>query len=323
LLPSAQASLLTCDGCGPSIPDVWTALGSQLIVDDVATSMSKGSVESAGDAMMIAAGDIATATSTCSTGPADTTQSIEFRDYLVESGVLTADIDLLYTEPEWAVEYDAAWVKVEQLGGVGAHIIAVLPPDWRQYLDLTGAEAFIPETRPTGLHNATARTMVNSLLGTSTSRLPGTPFFSLLGTPTRRLLRTPHKSLLGTPTSQLLGTSARTKPAWSVITQWSCKKDPAEVHDLCRRCSAAIRDGFLSGRLDRWSADAMVGSIPNFWCSGRSAHIYSAPGNPSLVWCMHAQRHLAAYRTKSRQIEVNVSEVLLMDPARLGHTLVD
>tara|TARA_B110000902_G_scaffold180767_1_gene204747 strand:+ start:87 stop:203 length:117 start_codon:yes stop_codon:yes gene_type:complete len=38
---------------------------------------------------------------------------------------------------------------------------------------------------------------------------------------------------------------------------------------------------------------------------------------------MHAQRHLAAYRTKSRQIEVNVSEVLLMDPARLGHTLVD
>jgi hypothetical protein len=90
-----------------------------LIVDDVATSMSKGSVESAGDAMMIAAGDIATATSTCSTGPADTTQSIEFRDYLVESGVLTADIDLLYTEPEWAVEYDAAWVKIEQLGGGG------------------------------------------------------------------------------------------------------------------------------------------------------------------------------------------------------------
>jgi hypothetical protein len=38
---------------------------------------------------------------------------------------------------------------------------------------------------------------------------------------------------------------------------------------------------------------------------------------------MHAQRHLAAYITKSRQIEVNVSEVLLMDPARLGHTLVD
>jgi len=32
----------------------------------------------------------------------------------------------------------------------------------------------------------------------------------------------------------------------------------------------------------------------------------------------HAQRHLAAYMAKSRQIEVTISDVLLTDPARLG-----
>jgi hypothetical protein len=38
---------------------------------------------------------------------------------------------------------------------------------------------------------------------------------------------------------------------------------------------------------------------------------------------VHAQRHLTAYSTKSRKIEVNVSEVLLTDPARLGRLMVD
>ena len=71
LLPSAQALLLTCDGCGPSVHAVWTALGSQLIVDEVATSTPRGGVESAGDAMMIAAGDIATTTSTYGTESRD------------------------------------------------------------------------------------------------------------------------------------------------------------------------------------------------------------------------------------------------------------
>jgi hypothetical protein len=49
-------------------------------------------------------------------------------------------------DPEWAAEYDAAGIEIEQLGGVDAHIAAVLPPDWCQFLDPAGTEAFGAET---------------------------------------------------------------------------------------------------------------------------------------------------------------------------------
>jgi hypothetical protein len=37
---------------------------------------------------------------------------------------------------------------------------------------------------------------------------------------------------------------------------------------------------------------------------------------------VHAQRHLSAYRNKTRQVEVDVSYVMVCDPERLGTRLV-
>ena len=183
-------------------------------------------------------------------GPAEASQSIEFRDYLVESGVLTADVELLYADPAWAAEYDAAGVELEQLGGVDAHIAAALPPDWCQFLDPAGAEAFGVETVHHHALNLSQRCNSEAYLNC--------PSFAAAYRTAQHDRTSASRSaddLSTTTTDDQAAGDADTadqfagdavKPAAGDVQicavcgkQWSCKKDPAEVHDMCRRCSAA------------------------------------------------------------------------------------